>query len=183
MTNNNENNSDLNNQPPSPKRKRKKVEPVSFSRMPAIFHLSTKETIIARYKKIGKSIIILDNPMQLNIMEVYDSKGKIKNSAIAIRDWIEFSCTEEYSISSNIVITCCSPDVDVLSIYEHALLQKVSLKLAQNKVNEVIGKTLSGLIEHKKKQENKDTSKKFSIDDEFDNPDKNPWKHKPRFNL
>ena len=87
----------------------------------SVLKLSNGEDIVCRIVEASKEKVKVEDPLLLDVQQITDKQGKIKESAGLIR-WIKpFTEEEEYFIEKNSIVITVPASIGLSKYYEHVL--------------------------------------------------------------
>tara|TARA_A100001011_G_C14044391_1_gene729160 strand:+ start:99 stop:500 length:402 start_codon:yes stop_codon:yes gene_type:complete len=87
----------------------------------SVLKLSNGEDIVCRIVEASKEKVKVEDPLLLDVQQITDKQGKIKESVGLIR-WIKpFTEEEEYFIEKNSIVITVPASIGLSKYYEHVL--------------------------------------------------------------
>ena len=87
----------------------------------SVLKLSNGEDIVCRVVEASKEKVKVEDPLLLDVQQITDKQGKIKESVGLIR-WIKpFTEEEEYFIEKNSIVITVPASIGLSKYYEHVL--------------------------------------------------------------
>ena len=87
----------------------------------SVLKLSNGEDIVCRIVEASKEKVKVEDPLLLDVQQITDKQGKIKESVGLIR-WIKpFTEDEEYFIEKNSIVITVPASIGLSKYYEHVL--------------------------------------------------------------
>lgn len=87
----------------------------------SVLKLSNGEDIVCRIVEASKEKVKVEDPLLLDVQQITDKQGKIKESVGLIR-WIKpFTEEEEYFIEKNSIVITVPASSGLIKYYEHVL--------------------------------------------------------------
>ena len=87
----------------------------------SVLKLSNGEDIVCRIVESSKEKVKVEDPLLLDVQQITDKQGKIKESVGLIR-WIKpFTEEEEYFIEKNSIVITVPASIGLSKYYEHVL--------------------------------------------------------------
>ena len=87
----------------------------------SVLKLSNGEDIVCRIVEASKEKVKVEDPLLLDVQQITDKQGKIKESVGLIR-WIKpFTAEEEYFIEKNSIVITVPASIGLSKYYEHVL--------------------------------------------------------------
>ena len=87
----------------------------------SVLKLSNGEDIVCRIVEASKEKVKVENPLLLDVQQITDKQGKIKESVGLIR-WIKpFTEEEEYFIEKTSIVITVPASIGLSKYYEHVL--------------------------------------------------------------
>ena len=104
----------------------------------SVLKLSNGEDIVCRIVEASKEKVKVEDPLLLDVQQITDKQGKIKESVGLIR-WIKpFTEEEEYFIEKNSIVITVPASIGLSKYYEHVLKRLDKPVIREELSNEII---------------------------------------------
>ena len=104
----------------------------------SVLKLSNGEDIVCRIVEASKEKVKVEDPLLLDVQQITDKQGKIKESVGLIR-WIKpFTEEEEYFIEKNSIVITVPASSGLSKYYEHVLKRLDKPVIREELSNEII---------------------------------------------
>ena len=113
----------------------------------SVLKLSNGEDIICRIVDSSKEKVKIEDPLLLDVQQITDKQGKIKESVGLIR-WIKpFTEEEEYFIEKNSIVITVPASIGLSKYYEHVLKRLDKPVIRETLSDEIIEDDLDQLTD------------------------------------
>ena len=103
----------------------------------SVLKLSNGEDIVCRIVEASKEKVKVEDPLLLDVQQITDKQGKIKESVGLIR-WIKpFTEEEEYFIEKNSIVITVPASIGLSKYYEYVLRELNKLPIQNPKEEEL----------------------------------------------
>ena len=104
----------------------------------SVLKLSNGEDIVCRIVEASKEKVKVEDPLLLDVQQITDKQGKIKESVGLIR-WIKpFTEEEEYFIEKNSIVITVPASIGLSKYYEHVLKRLDQPVIRETSSDEII---------------------------------------------
>ena len=104
----------------------------------SVLKLSNGEDIVCRIVEASKEKVKVEDPLLLDVQQITDKQGKIKESVGLIR-WIKpFTEEKEYFIEKNSIVITVPASIGLSKYYEHVLKRLDKPVIREELSNEII---------------------------------------------
>ena len=113
----------------------------------SVLKLSNGEDIVCRIVEASKEKVKVEDPLLLDVQQITDKQGKIKESVGLIR-WIKpFTEEEEYFIEKNSIVITVPASSGLSKYYEHVLKRLDKPVIRETLADEIIEDDLDQLTD------------------------------------
>ena len=113
----------------------------------SVLKLSNGEDIVCRIVEASKEKVKVEDPLLLDVQQITDKQGKIKESVGLIR-WIKpFTEEEEYFIEKNSIVITVPASIGLSKYYEHVLKRLDKPVIRETLADEIIEDDLDQLTD------------------------------------
>ena len=113
----------------------------------SVLKLSNGEDIVCRIVEASKEKVKVEDPLLLDVQQITDKQGKIKESVGLIR-WIKpFTEEEEYFIEKNSIVITVPASIGLSKYYEHVLKRLDKPVIRETLPDEIIEDDLDQLTD------------------------------------
>ena len=113
----------------------------------SVLKLSNGEDIVCRIVEASKEKVKVEDPLLLDVQQITDKQGKIKESVGLIR-WIKpFTEEEEYFIEKNSIVITVPASIGLSKYYEHVLKRLDQPVIRETLSDEIIEDDLDQLTD------------------------------------
>ena len=118
----------------------------------SVLKLSNGEDIVCRIVEASKEKVKVEVPLLLDVQQITDKQGKIKESVGLIR-WIKpFTEEEEYFIEKTSIVITVPASIGLSKYYEHVLKRLDKPVIRETLPDEIIEDDLDALLDGKFKK-------------------------------
>ena len=113
----------------------------------SVLKLSNGEDIVCRIVEASKEKVKVEDPLLLDVQQITDKQGKIKES-IGLLRWIKpFTEEEEYYIEKNSIVITVPASIGLSKYYEHVLKRLDQPVIRETLSDEIIEDDLDQLTD------------------------------------
>ena len=113
----------------------------------SVLKLSNGEDIVCRVVEASKERIKIEDPLLLDVQQITDEDGRIKESVGLLR-WIKpFTEEEEYFIEKNSIVITVPASIGLSKYYEHVLKRLDKPVIRETLADEIIEDDLDQLTD------------------------------------